>query len=93
MKDEITRGMTLMGTRNISNQRQNCISIMKIAENYFKLGTENAFIILAKAKKLESEGKEIINLGIGQPDFLTPKHIVEAAKKALDEWSSWIYSS
>ena len=58
---------------------------MKIAENYFRLGTENSFIILAKAKKLENEGKEIINLGIGQPDFLTPTHIVEAAKKALDE--------
>ncbi len=58
---------------------------MKIADNYFKLGTENAFIILAKAKKLESDGKKIINLGIGQPDFLTPKHIVESAKKALDE--------
>ena len=55
---------------------------MKIAENYSRLGTENAFLILAKAKKLEGEGKEIINLGIGQPDFLTPKHIVEAAKKA-----------
>ena len=65
---------------------------MKIAENYFRLGTENSFIILAKAKKLESEGREIINLGIGQPDFLTPKHIVEAAKTALDEWSSWIYT-
>ena len=58
---------------------------MRIADNYFKLGTENAFIILAKAKKLESDGKKIINLGIGQPDFLTPKHIVESAKKALDE--------
>ena len=50
-----------------------------------RLGTENAFVILAKAKKLESEGREIINLGIGQPDFLTPKHIVEAGKKALDD--------
>ena len=58
---------------------------MKIAESYFRLGTENAFIILSKAKKLESQGKEIINLGIGQPDFLTPKHIVDAAKKALDD--------
>ncbi len=58
---------------------------MKIADNYYKLGTENAFIILAKAKKLERDGKKIINLGIGQPDFLTPKHIVESAKKALDE--------
>tara|TARA_B100000963_G_scaffold319639_1_gene301653 strand:- start:9193 stop:10353 length:1161 start_codon:yes stop_codon:yes gene_type:complete len=58
---------------------------MRVADNYFRLGTENAFVILAKAKKLESEGKKIINLGIGQPDFLTPKHIVETAKKALDE--------
>ena len=58
---------------------------MKIADNYSRLGTENAFVILSKAKKLESEGREIINLGIGQPDFLTPKHIVEAAKKALDD--------
>ena len=58
---------------------------MKIADNFSRLGTENAFIILAKAKKLENEGREIINLGIGQPDFLTPKHIVEACKKALDE--------
>jgi aspartate aminotransferase len=58
---------------------------MKIAESFFRLGTETAFDILAKAKKLESEGKHIINLGIGQPDFSTPKHIVEAAKKALDD--------
>lgn len=58
---------------------------MKIAESFFRLGTETAFDILAKAKKLESEGKQIINLGIGQPDFSTPKHIVEAAKKALDD--------
>ena len=58
---------------------------MKIADNFSRLGTENAFVILAKAKKLESEGREIINLGIGQPDFSTPKHIVEAGKKALDD--------
>ncbi|MAK12679.1 MAG: aspartate aminotransferase [Candidatus Pelagibacter sp.] len=58
---------------------------MKIANNFSRLGTENAFVVLAKAKKLESEGKEIINLGIGQPDFSTPSHIVEAAKKALDD--------
>ena len=56
---------------------------MKIADNFSRLGTENAFVILAKAKKLESEGKEIINLGIGQPDFPTPKHIVDAGIKAL----------
>ena len=58
---------------------------MKLADSLFKLGTENAFIVLAKAKALEAQGKEIINLGIGQPDFRTPQHIVEAAKKALDD--------
>ena len=58
---------------------------MKIAENFYRLGTESAFVVIAKAKKLESEGKEIINLGIGQPDFRTPQHIVDAGKKALED--------
>ena len=58
---------------------------MKLAKNLERLGTETAFTVLAKAKKLESTGKPIIYLGLGQPDFKTPKHIVEAAKKALDE--------
>ncbi len=58
---------------------------MKLANSLFKLGTENAFVVLAKAKALEAQGKEIINLGIGQPDFRTPKHIVDAAKTSLDK--------
>ena len=49
------------------------------------LGTETAFTVLAKANKLASEGKSIINLGIGQPDFPTPPHIVEAGIKALKD--------
>ncbi len=49
------------------------------------LGTETAFTVLAKANKLASEGKNIINLGIGQPDFQTPEHIVEAGIKALKD--------
>jgi aspartate aminotransferase len=57
---------------------------MKIAANFLRMGTESAFVVLAKAKKLEAEGKEIINLGIGQPDFRTPQHIVEAGKQALE---------
>ena len=56
---------------------------MKLAENLSRLGTETAFEVLARAAQLEREGKEIINLGIGQPDFKTPEHIVEAAVKAL----------
>jgi len=47
------------------------------------LGTESAFEVLARAKALEAEGRSIINLGIGQPDFATPGHIVEAGRKAL----------
>jgi len=58
---------------------------MKLAKNLERLGTESAFKILAEAKKLESEGNKIINLGIGQPDFKTPKHVMEAAKKAIDD--------
>jgi aspartate/methionine/tyrosine aminotransferase len=48
-----------------------------------RLGTESAFQVLARAKALEAVGHSIINLGIGQPDFRTPAHIVEAACKAL----------
>jgi aspartate/methionine/tyrosine aminotransferase len=49
-----------------------------------RLGTETAFEVLARANQLAAEGRDIINLGIGQPDFRTPAHIVEAAKAALD---------
>jgi aspartate aminotransferase len=48
-----------------------------------RLGEENAFAVLARATQLAHQGKDIINLGIGQPDFKTPAHIVEAAIKAL----------
>jgi aspartate/methionine/tyrosine aminotransferase len=48
-----------------------------------RLGTESAFEVLARAKALEAQGRSIINLGIGQPDFQTPEHVVEAAVKAL----------
>jgi aspartate/methionine/tyrosine aminotransferase len=48
-----------------------------------RLGEENAFAVLARATALAHEGRDIVNLGIGQPDFQTPPHIVEAAIKAL----------
>ena len=48
-----------------------------------RLGTETAFEVLARAEALQRQGKNIVNLGIGQPDFKTPQHIVEAAVKAL----------
>ena len=58
---------------------------MKLAKNLERLGTETAFKILAEAKKLEVEGKKIIHLSLGHPDFKSPKHLVDATKKALDE--------
>jgi aspartate aminotransferase len=50
-----------------------------------RLGEENAFAVLARATALAAQGKDIINLGIGQPDFKTPDHIVDAAIKALKD--------
>ena len=58
---------------------------MKLAASLGRLGTESAFSVLAEAKKLEAAGNPMIHLGLGQPDFKTPKHVVEAAKKALDD--------
>ncbi len=58
---------------------------MRLAERMNRLGTETAFEVLAKAKALEAQGREIIHLEIGEPDFDTPRHIREAAKEALDE--------
>ena len=56
--------------------------MLQLAQAMSRLGTESAFEVLARAKALEAKGKSVINLGIGQPDFLTPPHIVEAAVKA-----------
>ena len=56
------------------------------------LGTETAFSVLARADQLSRMGNNIINLGIGQPDFKTPTHIVEAGIKALKRWTSWVYT-
>jgi len=59
------------------------MSDLRFAESLSRLGTESAFVVLARAQKLAAEGRDIINLGIGQPDFRTPEHIVEAGIKAL----------
>ncbi|WP_340110513.1 pyridoxal phosphate-dependent aminotransferase [Pikeienuella sp. HZG-20] len=56
---------------------------MILADSIARLQTESAFEVLARAAELERRGRSIINLGIGQPDFKTPEHVVEAAVKAL----------
>ena len=57
--------------------------MLDLAPGMARLGTETAFEVLARAAELQARGRDIINLGIGQPDFRTPDHIVEAAVKAL----------
>ncbi|QPC85426.1 aminotransferase class I/II-fold pyridoxal phosphate-dependent enzyme [Mesorhizobium sp. NBSH29] len=57
--------------------------MLQTVSAFGRLGEENAFAVLARATTLASEGRDIVNLGIGQPDFKTPAHIVEAAIKAL----------
>jgi aspartate aminotransferase len=58
---------------------------MHLSQKMELLGTETAFEVLSRAEELKNQGREIINLGIGQPDFSTPPHIVEAAIKALKD--------
>jgi aspartate aminotransferase len=57
--------------------------MLQMAGRMDVLGTETAFEVLARANALAAQGRSIINLGIGQPDFPTPEHIVEAGRKAL----------
>lgn len=63
---------------------------MNLAQRMSLLGTETAFEVLAKAKRLEAQGKDIVHLHIGAPDFLTPPNIVAAGEKALrDGWHKY----
>ena len=57
----------------------------RLARALERLGTETAFEVLVRAKKLEAEGHDVVHLEIGEPDFDTPRNIVEAGMKALDE--------
>ncbi len=57
--------------------------MLRTVAAFDRIGEENAFAVLARATELAAQGRDVINLGIGQPDFQTPPHIVEAAIKAL----------
>jgi len=63
---------------------------MQLAEKMSRLQTESAYEVLAKARALEAKGKHIIHLEIGEPDFPTPPHVIDAGKRALDEgWTKY----
>ena len=64
---------------------------MKIAERMSRLGTETAFEVLAQVNALKAEGRDIVSFSIGEPDFDTPRNIVDAGMRALDEGHThWI---
>lgn len=65
--------------------RGETMSHLQFAKGISRLGTESAFVVLSRAQKLAAEGHDIINLGIGQPDFRTPEHIVQAGIQALKD--------
>ena len=63
---------------------------MKLASRMDRILIETAFEVLAKARALEAQGKSIIHLEIGEPDFETPAHVIAAAKQALDDgWTHY----
>ena len=63
---------------------------MKLAERMSRIAVETAFEVLVRARALEATGRSVIHLEIGEPDFETPHHIVEAGKRALDEgWTHY----
>jgi aspartate/methionine/tyrosine aminotransferase len=63
---------------------------MKLADRMGRLGVESAFDVLVKARALERAGRDVIHLEIGEPDFATPRNIIEAGKRALDEgWTHY----
>jgi aspartate aminotransferase len=63
---------------------------MKLAERMNRIGVETAFEVLVRARALEAQGRDIIHLEIGEPDYDTPRHIVEAGKQALDQgWTHY----
>src|SRR6185312_17402530 len=62
----------------------------KLAERMSRIGTESAFDVLVRARALEAQGKDVIHLEIGEPDFPTPQHVIDAGKKALDDgWTHY----
>ncbi len=63
---------------------------MKLAERMSRIGVESAFDVLVRARALEAQGRSVIHLEIGEPDFPTPAHVIQAAKDALDQgWTHY----
>ena len=77
----------LTGVPSVSNlsEQNRIIDSMKLVEAMSRIGTESAFKILAKARALEAQGRRVVHLEIGEPDFPTPPNIIEAGQRAMDD--------
>ena len=63
---------------------------MQLAERMSRIGVESAFDVLVRARALEAQGRSVIHLEIGEPDFPSPPHVIDAAKTALDQgWTHY----
>lgn len=86
-----SRTVDAWGRRRIATEASRAVPFpfvgagVRVAARLSRLGTESAFEVLARARALEAEGRKVIHLEIGEPDFDTPPHIVEAAAEALRE--------
>ena len=56
---------------------------IRLADGMSRIGTETAFAVLARARQLEAQGKSVVHMQLGEPDFETPAHITSAAIEAL----------
>ena len=66
------------------------MTTMHLVDKMARIGVESAFDVLVKARALEAQGKSIIHLEIGEPDFLTPRNVIEAGQRALAEgWTKY----
>lgn len=82
--DGMLRSLGIVGAQRSDRERRTPVELRELlAERMSRLGTESAFEVLARARALEAQGRSIIHLEIGEPDFDTPPHIVEAAVEAL----------
>ncbi len=88
----MTSGLDIGRQRKYAGKATMAVSAgkLRLAERMARLGTEGAFEVLARARALEARGREVIHLEIGEPDFPTPPHVVEAAARALrDGWTHY----
>jgi aspartate/methionine/tyrosine aminotransferase len=87
---DMTRATEEVLQRELAKQATRTLPKLRLADRMSRLGTETAFEVLVRARALEKQGKDIVHLEIGEPDFNTPENIVEAGAEALHKgWTHY----